>query len=207
MHLVPEWIEALIFDLGGVVIGVDFDRAFQIWEQQSRLSLEDIRSSFVMDACYEQHERGEIRAAEYFRHLRDTLKLEGSDDEIALGWNAIFTGEITQTLEYIRMLKGSVPCYAFTNSNPFHQAVCSSTYSNVVRSFDQVFVSSELGVRKPDYAAFKAIADATGLHLSTMLLFDDSLQNVEGALNAGMQAMHVRSPSDIKRALEAIALL
>ena len=36
-------IEALLFDLGGVVIDIDFDRALRSWEKHSRLSIDEIR--------------------------------------------------------------------------------------------------------------------------------------------------------------------
>lgn len=207
MHIVPEWIEALIFDLGGVVINIDFDQAFKIWARRSPLLFEDIRRRFVMDSEYEQHERGEINAAKYFNHLRKRLKLEGNDEEIAQGWNAIYSGEISQTLNDIRRVKSSVPCFAFTNSNPTHQALCATVYPHVISAFDKVFVSSELGLRKPEHAAFQAISKATGINLSAMLYFDDSLQNVEAALSAGLQAVHVRTPLDVKQALQAIAVI
>ncbi|MDA9981768.1 HAD family phosphatase [Gammaproteobacteria bacterium] len=200
-------INALLFDLGGVVINIDFDQALRSWERQSKLSIEDIRCRFVMDTPYEQHERGEIRATEYFKHLRNTLELEGSDEEIARGWNAIFLGEITQTLNDIRMAKTQLPCFAFTNSNPTHQAAWMAAYPQLATAFDNVFVSSDLGLRKPDHAAFYAIAETTGIDLSTLLFFDDTLQNVEGALSAGLQAVHVRTPADVKRKLEGIGVL
>jgi putative hydrolase of the HAD superfamily len=103
--------------------------------------------------------------------------------------------------------RNRLPCFAFTNSNPTHQAEWETVFPQVVASFDRVFVSSELGLRKPDYAAFDAIAQATGIALSSMLFFDDTLDNITGALNAGLQAIHVRTPMDVKRALVAIGVL
>jgi epoxide hydrolase-like predicted phosphatase len=203
----PESVAALLFDLGGVLIEIDFDRAFRCWERQSKLSFQDIRDRFAMDEQYEQHECGEINAAEYFNHLRGSLKLEGDDENIARGWNAIFVGEISQTLNDIRLLKKQIPCYAFTNSNPTHQVAWMADYPNVVAAFDEVFVSSQLGLRKPDIAAFEAIAAETGIALSEILFFDDSLQNVTGAQSAGLQAVHVRSPTDVKSVLERISAL
>ena len=200
-------VAALLFDLGGVVIDIDFDQAFQTWERQSKLSLEEIRSRLEMDTAYQRHERGEIKAAEYFRHLRKKLELEGNDEEIGRGWNAIFIGEIPQSLNHIRAAKNRLPCFAFTNSNPTHQTEWETVFPRVVASFDRVFVSSELGFRKPDYAAFDAIAQATGISLSSMLFFDDTLENIDGALNAGLQAIHVQTPMDVKRALTTLGVL
>ena len=84
----PRTIAALLFDMGGVLFEIDFDRALQTWQPWSRLSIGALRQRFKMDAAYEQHERGEIDAAAYFAHLREVLELEATDAETALGWNA-----------------------------------------------------------------------------------------------------------------------
>jgi putative hydrolase of the HAD superfamily len=200
-------VEALLFDLGGVVVGVDFERAFRAWEDQSALSIEEIRRRFKMDEAYEKHERGEIGASEYFSHLRLVLALEGTDASIALGWNAIFVGEMTESMSYIRAAAERIPCFAFSNSNPTHQAWWSSSYPSVVALFRRVFVSSELGMRKPERAAFEAISAATNIVPGSILFFDDSIENVRGAREAGLRAIHVHGPADVKSALLEIGAL
>ena len=200
-------IEGLLFDMGGVVINIDFDQALQSWTHLSELSIEEMRSRFTMDHRYEQHERGEIGGSEYFAHLRRLLQLEGRDEDIAWGWNAIYVGEIAETVDDILSVPEHVPCFAFTNSNPTHMATCKAIYPRVMAAFQRVFVSSEMGLRKPQRAAFDAIAQATGIRLPAMLFFDDSLENVEGARAAGLQAIHVQTPSDVKQALLQIGVL
>lgn len=203
----PRNIEGLLFDLGGVVIEIDFERALQAWNQWTLLSIEEMRDRFKMDEAYERHERGEVEAAEYFTHLRKALQLEASDADIASGWNAIFLNEIEETVNYIRAVNNDLPCFAFTNSNPTHQISWMSNFPRVVESFHQIFVSSELGLRKPEREAFEAIADATGIGLEAILFFDDTEENVKGAQAIGMHAVHVRGHVDVKRALSGIGAL
>ena len=200
-------IEGLIFDLGGVVIDVDFDQALQIWAQHSRLPIEGLRARFKMDVEYECHERGEIDAHQYFSHLRNLLELEADDAEISTGWNSIFGGEITETVNDILAIRSRLPCFAFSNSNPTHQITWMADYPRAVSSFHKIFVSSELGYRKPERESFEAIAKATGINLAAMLFFDDTVENVVGAREAGLQAVHVKTPADITHALEAIGEL
>jgi len=200
-------VEGLLFDLGGVVINIDFDQALQIWARYSRLPVEGLRSRFSMDAAYEHHERGEIEASEYFMHLRDLLQLEASNAEIAAGWNAIFAGEISETVNDIQSVRSRLPCFAFSNSNPTHKVAWTLAYPRAISSFHQVYVSSDLGLRKPDRAAFEAIAEATGISLAAMLFFDDTLENVIGARAAGLAAVHVKTPSDVRRALIELDVL
>jgi putative hydrolase of the HAD superfamily len=135
------------------------------------------------------------------------LALEGTDASIALGWNAIFVGEMTESMSYIRAAAERIPCFAFSNSNPTHQAWWSSSYPSVVALFRRVFVSSELGMRKPERAAFEAISAATNIVPGSILFFDDSIENVRGAREAGLRAIHVQGPADVKSALLEIGAL
>ena len=193
--------------MGGVVFEIDFERALQIWSDWTSLPMAEIQHRFKMDEAYEQHERGKIGASEYFAHLRNVLGLEASDSKIALGWNAIYMAEIAETVDYILAVKEKLPCFAFTNSNPTHQVFWEAAYPRAVKSFHQIFVSSEIGLRKPDREAFEAISDITGISLGRMLFFDDTEENVNGARAAGLQAVHVKTPADVKNALADIGAL
>ena len=200
-------IEGLLFDLGGVLIEIDFERALRVWNQWTALSVEEMRQQFKMDAAYEKHELGEIEAAEYFHHLRKLLELEANDAEIMLGWNAIFVSEIEETVSYVQAAKENLPCCVFTNSNPTHQDFCKTAYPGVVDSFQQVFVSSELNLRKPEPEAFTAIAASMDINLDAILFFDDTEENIVGAQALGMQAIHVKEHKDVKQALVEIGAL
>jgi putative hydrolase of the HAD superfamily len=63
-------------------------------------------------------------------------------------------------------------------------------------------VSSEIGKRKPEPAAFHAISLEIGVDLENILFFDDSLANIVGAEKVGMQTVHVKSPKDIEIGLK-----
>ena len=196
--------ESLLFDLGGVIIDIDFSRAFRAWQPISNLSFDNIAEKFKFDAQYERHERGEITSAEYFEHLRSTLSLSGDDARICAGWNSIYVGEIPETVALIRSAREGLPCYAFTNTNAAHQAAWSAQFPAVTRLFGRIFASHEIGRRKPEREAFEHIGSTLGMRLDSIMFFDDLIENVEGAQAAGLQAVHVRSSRDVRNALETI---
>ena len=204
--VVTSNIKALLFDLGGVVVDIDFNRAFVHWQSISKLSLAELKATFAFDVPYQRHERGEITAAEYFAHLRDHLQLQDDPLRIAQGWNSIFIAEISETLRMIEATRAKLPCYAFTNTNATHHAAWSAKFPAVVQAFDHIFVSSEIGHRKPDRDAFEFVARTVGVPLASILFFDDTLENVEGALAAGLQAVHVHGPADVRAALQRLVL-
>ena len=197
-------IRALLFDLGGVVIEIDFDRVLKRWEGISALSFDELKAKFHFDAAYEQHERGEIDATRYFAHLRDVLQLAGSDEDIAAGWNSVFVADLPAVLNAITRARQHFPTYAFTNTNPTHLAAWQAGFPAVFHAFDKIFISSDLGLRKPERAAFDAIATAIGIAHEHILFFDDTHENIIGAAAAGLQTVYVQSPADVEEALVAL---
>ena len=197
-------IRALLFDLGGVVIEIDFDRVLKRWEGISALSFDELKAKFQFDVAYEQHERGEIDAVAYFAHLRDFLQLAGSDYEIAAGWNSVFVSDLPTVRAAIAAAREHFPTFAFTNTNPTHLAAWKAGFPAVFNGFDKVFISSDLGLRKPERAAFDAVAADIGIAHDHILFFDDTQENIVGAEAAGLQTVCVQSPADVQAALAAL---
>jgi len=197
-------VDALLFDLGGVVLEVDFEKVFEHWARTSNLAIEQIKQQFAMDEAYQLHEKGLISGPQYFEHLRSTLNLTADDVALTAGWNAIFGNEINPALDAIDQVRDRYRCYAFTNTNAVHQEYWEREHPRIRRSFDHMFVSSEMGLRKPDLQAFEHILKETSTKAEAMLFFDDTNENVEGALSAGLQAIKVNSAVDVVDALHAL---
>jgi putative hydrolase of the HAD superfamily len=198
--------KALLFDLGGVLVDIDFNRALEAWAPHSSLSVAQLRAAFKHDQPYERHERGEIGAAEYFDHLATTLRLTATREEIGRGWNAIFVGEIVEARKIIEAMRKVVPCYAFTNTNASHMATWTRLFPAVFAAFDRIFASHELGLRKPEPRAFERICQSTGVEAASTVFFDDLAENVQAASTCGLRAFLVRSPADIVSSLQAVGL-
>ena len=194
-------VDALLFDLGGVVIDIDFGRVLARWAQDAGGELERLRAQFSFDPPYERHERGEIDAREYFASLRSSLGIDLTDAQFVAGWNSLYVGEVPGMAALLRKLADRVPLYAFTNSNPTHKAVTNVLFADILRPFRRVFVSSDMGKRKPEAEAFAEIAKTIGVPLDRILFFDDSAGNVEAARAIGMPAVHVRSIADVEQAV------
>jgi HAD superfamily hydrolase (TIGR01509 family) len=197
-------VGALLFDLGGVVIDIDFGRALASWAAAAGVPVDTLRARFSFDDAYQRHERGEIEAAEYFAALRSSLRIDVPDAALVTGWNAIYVDEVPGMRALLATVADRFPLYAFTNSNRTHHAFSSARYADVLGTFRRVFVSFELGRRKPERAAFEAIAAAIGVPLDRILFFDDTPANVEGARAIGMRAVLVRTPVDVANALAAL---
>ena len=202
-----EPVHALLFDLGGVLIDIDFDRVFAHWARFAPFSAAQIRDRFVFDNTYHRYECGQTDDATFFEFVRRTLDLDASDEQIRDGWNAVFVAQNDDVLGMVRQASRLRPSYAFTNTSSSHQTAWSRAYPDVVGAFRRIFSSAEMGLRKPDRAAFEAVTDAIGHAPGSILFFDDLPSNVAGARAAGLRAIQVGSPQDVRSGLQAVGLL
>jgi putative hydrolase of the HAD superfamily len=203
----PEPVDALLFDLGGVVVEIDFARCFSAWEVAAGRPAGDIADRFVADAAYEAHERGQLDAAGYFASVREAYALDLDDDVLLAGWCDIYLGLVDGIVPLLRAAAGHVPLYAFTNTNPSHMAAYEGRFATDLDVFERVFASPDLGLRKPEAEAFLAVAAAIGVPPGRVLFLDDSPGNVDGARDAGLQAVHVPTVEHTRAALAAHGLL
>jgi putative hydrolase of the HAD superfamily len=204
MTLPPQ---ALLFDLGGVLIDIDFSRAIRAWAPFSALTESQLAAAFRFDAAYAQHECGRLSSPAYFAHLADVLQLSATPAQVEAGWNAIFKGEIAATRRLVQQAGRMLPCHAFTNTNHSHMQVWTALYPDVVAAFRHIFASHQIGLRKPDRAAFDLVCTAMQCKPAEVLFFDDLADNVQAAQAAGLQAVLVRSPRDVESALQAVGVV
>jgi putative hydrolase of the HAD superfamily len=122
------------------------------------------------------------------------------------GWNAIFRGEIPGIRHLLSRVGRVLPLYAFTNTNAAHQAVWSMRFADLLAPFHRIYASHELGARKPDIAAFLAVAADMRVPPQRILFFDDVAENIVGARAAGMRAVQVTAVADIERAISDLAI-
>lgn len=194
-------VDVLLFDLGGVVIDIDFGRCIARWAQSAGCELDDIASRFTFDVAYEDHERGGLDAAGYFETLRRSLSLDLSDEQLLEGWNDIWVGVNAQIGPLLAAARTEFPLYALTNSNPSHHAVWSERFAADLDVFESVFVSSDIGHRKPDRAAFDTVTAIIDVEPGKVLFFDDGPENVAGAIDAGLQAVLATCTDSVRTAL------
>lgn len=203
----PGRVQALLFDVGNVVIDIDFGRCIAQWVRHSRLPASEVGARFAFDAPYRAHEQGQLAAAAYFEHLREVLQLDCTAAEVQAGWNAVFGAAIGPTLALVDQVRSRVRCFALTNTNAAHLAHMRSAYAPVLARFERVFASNEMGARKPDARAFLHVCETAGVAPQAVLFFDDLPENVEGALACGLDAALVARPDDVLRALQARGVL
>jgi putative hydrolase of the HAD superfamily len=204
--LSPGAADALLFDLGRVVLDIDFNRTLTCWAGHAGCEPSDIVGRFVRDEAYRHHEIGRISDQAYFDSLRASLGIGISDAQFLEGWNAIFAGEMPGIAPLLARAAGRLPLYAFSNTNAPHVEHFSKAYADLLGHFREVYLSSAIGLRKPDAAAYDHVVDAIGVPASRIVFFDDLAENIEGARARGLLAVHVGSSADVAAALAALGI-
>jgi putative hydrolase of the HAD superfamily len=202
----PHSADVLLFDLGRVVLDISYDRVMACWAGHAGCTPADLTARFIVDDSFKHHEIGRIDDAAFFANLRQSLGITLTDDQFLEGWNSIFTGEMPGIAPLLAGAARRMPLYAFSNTNPAHVAHFSHAYAGVLSHFREIFLSSSIGLRKPDAEAYDHVVKAIGVPASRILFFDDSAANIEGARARGLSAIHVTSTDDVARALTALGI-
>jgi glucose-1-phosphatase len=208
MHsrLASNSADVLLFDIGRVVLDLDFNKVMTTWAVHAGCTPADLAGRFVVDDSFRHHEVGKIDDAAFFRNLRASLGIALTDEQFLDGWNAIFAGEMPGIAPLLANAAKRMPLYAFSNTNPAHVAHFSRVYSDVLGHFRGLFLSSSIGLRKPDARAYDHVVKAIGVPPSRILFFDDIAANIEGARARGLAAVHVTSTDDVAKALTTLGI-
>ena len=196
----PCGVDALLFDVGGVLIDVDFQLAFEHWARCAQVPVEQVTARFRPDAAYEAHERGEINSVEYFSALRQSLGIDLPDDQFAHGWCAIFRGVIPGAGELLARLARVRPVFLFSNTNALHYERWTAQFPELIAPVTRIICSQQIGLRKPAVEAYEKVCSMIGVAPQRIAFFDDLAENVEGARRAGLTAFHVPSFDHTRRA-------
>jgi putative hydrolase of the HAD superfamily len=210
---------AILLDLGGVLIDVSFERALRYWHASATgparnvpsagppaiTANHDLAAEMMTDAnidrAYERHERGEIDFPAFAEALDDKLQLNLSEAQWQHGWNAALGEPLPGALALVRNAAEQWPVFLFSNTNATHHAHWSAQQQELLAPMRTVFVSNELGLRKPDPSAYQAVAAKIGVDADRIFFFDDRQQNVDGAQQAGLQAFRCNRPADVAHVL------
>ena len=205
--LAPGSADALLFDLGRVVLDIDFSKTLACWAGHAACEPASLAGRFsARDEIYRRHEKGEISDAEFFATLRKLLAIKITDAQFLEGWNAIFAGEMPGIAPLLKRAAKRLPLYAFSNTNAAHVEHFLQAYADVLGHFREIFLSSSIGLRKPDAEAYDHVVKAIGVPAHRIVFFDDLAENIDGARARGLTAVHVTSPGDVAAALAALGI-
>ncbi|MFP3938493.1 MAG: HAD family hydrolase [Phycisphaerae bacterium] len=189
---------AAIFDLGGVIIRVRIEGMFEYWSQVTGRDADALAAAVLADGTYRDYERGEMTAEEFYRRLTDVMATEMDFEQFRRGWCNVFDGLYEGTEQLLGDLSAHMRIVALTNTNELHSDVWKRLYADAMRRFEAMFISHELGVRKPEPESYRAVLDYLGQPPENVVFLDDRTENVSAAERMGMRGILVNDPAEIR---------
>jgi len=187
-----------IFDLGNVIVDIDFNRVLGSWSDFSRVPLATIRQSFTMGEAFHQHERGEISDEVFAEKLCHEMDLPLSYEQFAHGWQAIFVGIRPEVIAIMHKLREQGHrVVVLSNTNRLHTTFWPDEYPDVKAAADKIYLSQEMGMRKPEARIYQAVLQAEGYPAADAVFFDDNADNIEGAKQLGITSILVTGKQTI----------
>lgn len=195
-------IDAIIFDLGGVIINLDESATLKAFSDLSGKPLNEIRELSKTSEFFKQYEIGAIDDPTFRAHLRETLNTFAEDDILDGAWNAMLGQIPMQRLRKLEKLAKKYQLFVMSNTNDIHARFflrlvdLISPNKSFHDYFTEVYFSQEVGERKPNHGAWQPILNDHQLDASRVLFIDDKLENIEAAMRLGMNGFHNISPDD-----------
>jgi len=190
-------IKNIIFDLGGVILDIDYQRTIQAFK---KLGFEDFDKHYTQaqqSGVFDALETGKITQETFVESLKAHLPDSVQNQEIIAAWNALLLPWNQERIAFMESLKSKYNLYLFSNTNAIHKAYFDKTLTEQtnLKSLDDLFLkayySHSFGHRKPHPESFELILKENNLAPEETLFIDDSAQHVEGARKAGLHAIHL----------------
>jgi epoxide hydrolase-like predicted phosphatase len=198
-------IKAVIFDMGGVLVRTE-NR-----EPRAALGLRFDKTYSEMDGIVFTNKssgrasRGEITARDHMLHVMRTLGLPETDQAI-IEFRAEFFGGDEVDYSMIEEIDALRP--------KFRTAILSNAWDDlrgllverwkIDHAFDNIFISAEMGVTKPDPKIYKMVLEALGLQAEEAVFVDDFIENIEAARVLGMHGIHFQEKAQAMSELQAL---
>jgi epoxide hydrolase-like predicted phosphatase len=187
--------KSIIFDLGGVILNIDYNLTRRAFENAGIKNFHDMYSQTSADALFSNLETGEISNDDFYKEFNKLTGLNLPVDEIEHAWNAMLLTFRENSLKFLDSIRPQYSLYLLSNTNHIHLDAFNKIYHQTARSktfekhFDKAYYSCEMGLRKPKADIYEFVLKENNLNPSDTLFVDDLVQNVEAARLAGMQAI------------------
>ena len=120
MHMQHKKVKALLFDLGGVIVDLDYKKTASAFENIGLKNAEKAYSQFNQTDLFNDFETGHISGEEFLAEVRKKITTQVSSSEITKAWNSMILGFQHAKLKEIKKLSEKVPCYLLSNTNEIH---------------------------------------------------------------------------------------
>lgn len=205
-------IKNIIFDLGGVILNIDYQAPARAFEALGFAGFEQIYSQQQQTDLFDRLETGKADQTDFRAWIRKNAPVPLTDAQIDQAWWSILKDFPAHRLEALKALKSEYRTFLLSNTNAhhvvrFHQILQESFgIPDLSEFFEVVHYSNELGMRKPHPETFTHVCNLHGLKADETLFIDDSLQHIVGAKAAGLNTIHLQKGEEFSDELADLGI-
>ena len=193
-------MKALLFDLGNVIIGLDFDRAYRALAGMTRYRADELPEIISRANLAGPYERGELSNDEFHRQFCAALDLDLAYEPFEGLWGDMFVTEPFLQKHFFEGLARRYRLILLSNTNDIHYRFIREQYP-MLGLFDDFVLSYEIGVMKPDPGIYEEAIRRAGAPAGECFFVDDKQINVDAARRAGIDAECFESRDELERQL------
>ena len=187
----------IIFDLGGVLLNLDFQKTIDAFESLGLKDFENMFSQFKADELFEKLETGHLTETHFYEAVKKRTEKPITDAEIDHAWNALLLDFRIESLAWLKKLAPDYKLYLLSNTNSIHLKYFKNIFTRQTGEplldayFNKAWYSNEVGLRKPGAEIFEFALKDENLLATETLFIDDTLINIETAQKLGFKTHHL----------------
>jgi FMN phosphatase YigB (HAD superfamily) len=199
-------VNAVLFDLGGVLVDVDLASLkrglAQVYDCTPRRVDEAVFASGLKAA----HDAGRLAPWDFHTRVNEALdRPDVQEIRFVAAWASCFV-ERAETTGLLPALARRCPLYVASNTDPLHAGFIRDVYP-WTNLFTDAWLSFEAGALKPEPRFFSGLLEAFDLDPARTAYFDDKPDNVAAARNLGIRGFVVEGLDSVPAGLRSVGLL
>tara|TARA_B100000674_G_scaffold52546_1_gene36314 strand:+ start:1905 stop:2606 length:702 start_codon:yes stop_codon:yes gene_type:complete len=194
-------IKAIIFDLGGVILNINYTLTIKEFEKLGILNSTSYYSKNKQKKIFDDLETGKISEKEFI----NTIKLKtihASEHQIKNAWNKMLLDLPIKRVIIIKNMMKNYQTFLLSNTNYIHisffkNSLSESEWKLFESAFHKIYFSYKIGMRKPSVKVFQYVLKENHLQPGNVLFIDDSIQHINAAKTIGIITHHLKDSEDL----------
>lgn len=186
-------VKNIIFDFGGVLYNLDFNKTFAGFKAFGFSDFEQKFSQYNADSLFQNLETGKIASQEFYDSIKKMTSYNITNHQIKAAWNALLIGYRLPSLEYLTELQKKYNLFLLSNTNKIHydyfsqQLKSETPYQSLESFFTKAYFSHQIGLRKPGVEVFEFVLADAKINANETLFIDDTQSNFTNAIPLGIK--------------------
>ncbi|MDR1810345.1 MAG: HAD family phosphatase [Prevotella sp.] len=197
-------IKNILFDLGGVIVGINKQNALNRFREIGLQNIEDYLNEYRQNGIFLELEEGKLTKEEFYAEF---VKLVGHDvppEDVDSGWLAFLTSVPEYKFAMLKELRKKYKVYLLSNTNPAivgwaESEKFSPTGEPITAFFDKCYYSFQIKAAKPDREIFEFVIKDSGLIPEESLFLDDGQANLDAAAKLGFKTYLANQDEDLRK--------